>query len=732
MSKHKFLLIFGIYWKDLFLAFAAVLFLLTFIPIFTYYVFAKDLVSEKVIMNHNDSGVVLLDRYGNPFFTFYQAKHKDPVSLPEISINAQKAVIAIEDKDFYRHPGFSIKAIIRSFYLDVLSQNFAYGGSTITQQLVKNSLLSSNKDLLRKYQEIALAYELERRYSKNQILGMYLNSVYFGDGAFGIEEASETYFGKKASDLNLAEASMLAGLLPAPSKYSPLTGSLKEAKIRQEEVLKDMYEQGYISKVEMEQAKNQKLVFYNGSDINTQAPHFALYVKDELIKKYGEEQIARSGYRVKTSLDLSKQVVAEEEVKNQVEKLAPNGATNGAAVVIDPKTGEILAMVGSYDWYDNKFGKQNMAISPRQPGSSFKPIYYVAAFEEGLITPATILQDVPTVFPINYKPKDYDGRYRGPVTVRRVLSNSLNIPSVEVLQKLGIPLALEMATRLGITTLNDPSRFGLSLALGAGEVKLVEMTDAYATFANQGIYNQPTSILDIEDKNGNVIYKYKQENESIIAPQYTFLISSILSDNNSRAEEFGNTLTISRPAAVKTGTSEDYRDAWTIGYTPSLAVGVWVGNNDNHPMDNIAGSLGAAPIWRNLMEDFLKGTSIEKFTPPSGIVYTRTCNNYGMSSKQATSSANFEYFAEGTQPTQSCITPTLSPKLTAAISVSQTPMPTLSITSTPLPTLTLAPSIIPVLSPTIPVTQIKPREDNFFNYRWNDYGHLNYLFHYSY
>lgn len=633
-----------------------VIFLILFMVVlsaFTYLYYAQDIVDKDTVMNRNDTGFILSDRTGQPFFSFDHHKYNTFAPLSQISLTMQQTVIAAEDKDFYRHPGFSVTAIARSVYKDIATGQLAFGGSTITQQLVKNVLLNSNKSFLRKYQELILASEIERRFSKTEILEMYLNSVYFGQGAFGAEEAAQVYFGKHARELDLAEASFLAGLLPAPSRLSQISTNFGEAKVRQHYVLQNMVAQKYISKTQAEATEAEKLNFQPPENpFNSEAIHFALLVRDRLIQMYGEERIARSGFQIKTTLDLEFQTFAEEEVKNQVAKLAPNNVSNGAAVAIDPKTGEIEALVGSYNWYDSKFGQVAIPTVGRQPGSSFKPIVYSAALESGKITLATILHDQPTNFDGGYRPKDYDGSFRGAVTPRRALANSLNIPSVEVMAKVGVPEALNMARRLGITTLDDPSQYGLSLVLGAGEVKLLDLATVYGTLANRGIRNDPVTILEIRDKRNQIVYQYQPNPQPVLSPKVAFLISSVLSDNRARAEIFGNTLDMSRPAAVKTGTTENYRDAWTMGYTPSLVVGTWVGNNDGRPMDNIAGSLGAAPIWKSLMEKFLAGTTVEKFNIPEGIV---TCQITAPTYRTATSSAYPEYFISGTQPS-SCKT----------------------------------------------------------------------------
>lgn len=634
--------------KEMLLSLLAVTVLAVSVPVITYMYFAKNLTSKQAIMNKNDTGLILLDRDGKPFFTFYAATYKSFVPLNSMPPHVSQSIIASEDKDFYRHPGFSVPSMIRALYINTINHDHLYGGSTITQQLVKNALLNSNKTYLRKVQEIVLAQEIERRYSKQEILEMYLNFVYFGEDAFGIENASLTYFGKHAKDLSVAESAFLTALLPSPSRLSPFSGDIHGAKLRQQNILQKMYEQRYLTQEQYEKAKKQKLVFQpTERQINEFAPHFALMVRDELIKKYGEERLARSGFRVKTTLDRNLQIHAESAVRKQVEKLSGNNVSNGAAVVMDPKTGEILALVGSADWYNANNGKINLATTPRSVGSSFKPIVYAAGLEQHLITPATTLMDNPTTFPGDYRPLNYDRTFRGPVPVRKALANSLNVPAVQVMQKVGLYEALAMAKRLGITTLSDPSQYGLSLVLGTGEVKLIELTNVYATFAAQGMKPTPTLIAAVTDKNGRPLYKSKVQTEQVLSPASAFLISSILSDADARSEAFGNLLDISRTAAVKTGTAEDYKDALTVGYSPSIVVGVWVGNNDNQPMDSIAGSLGAAPIWKELMEYTLKNTAYEPFKAPSTIISASVCGS-------GTAGTNTEYFINGTQQTIDC------------------------------------------------------------------------------
>lgn len=669
--------------RNIFALLAFFIFTLFFIPIFTYFYFASDLQTKDSLMNRNDTGIILTDRNNKPFFTFYSAKNKSQVSLSDLPDHIKQAIISVEDKRFYQHEGVSFPAIAGAFVADIKGGDFKYGGSTITQQLVKNSLLTSDKNLLRKYQELVLAYEVEKRYSKDEILEMYLNSVYFGEGAFGIQEAAHQYFDKDARNLELAESALLAGLLPAPSKLSPISGSEVMAKMRQKFVLEKMREQGFITKEEEKAANQKKLVYSDAEDeLNNRAFHFALMVKDQLVKQYGEETVARSGLRVKTTLDLSLQSYAEMVVADHVESLKASRVSNGAAVIENPKTGEVLALVGSADWYNDEFGKVNVATSLRSPGSSFKPLIYAKAFEDRIITPSTMLNDSPITYKPGpgissspYSPVDFDRKFRGKVTTRRALSNSLNIPAVEVMNKVGVEGALDMAKRLGISSLKDSSNYGISLILGTGEVSLAEMTNAYATFANKGVRNKPALVLEISNKKKEVIYSFEPEQQKVLDPGVAFLIASILSDNNTRAEQFGNVLNISRPAAVKTGTAEDFKDSLTLGFTPSVAIGVWVGNNDGKPMNQVAGSLGAAPIWKALMERALRDKPLEAFEPTDDVVASTTCINSlswirearaqeaspSPSPSASPSAAPIisyrEYYLKGTEPKVACAAP---------------------------------------------------------------------------
>jgi 1A family penicillin-binding protein len=702
-KRHKRLIIF---------ACVALLIVIMLIPPLTYLYFAGDLKDKDSIMNRGKTGLTLLDREGKEFFTFYQPKDIEYVPFSDIPQTLQQAAIAAEDRNFYTNPGFSIRGIARAFFVNILAGRVVEGGSTITQELAKNAFLTSKRNYLRKYQELVLASELNRRFSKQDILEMYLNSVYFGEGAFGAENAAQSYFGKSAKDLTLSESAMLVGILPAPSAFSPLSNDPEIALTKRRNVLQKMVQEKYITQKEADAAANEKLVFNPAkkTDTNTLAPHFAIYVKNQLLKEYGEERVIREGFQVQTTLDSKWQAYAENVVAGQVRNLANNNTTNGAAIAMNPKNGEITVMVGSYDWEDEKFGKANMTLIPRQPGSSFKPIIYADALEARTITPATLLNDNPTTFPGNYTPKNYDLRYRGSVTTRRALSNSLNIPAVEVMEKTGVTAGLERAEKLGISTLGtDASKYGLSLVLGTGEVKLIDLVSAYGVFADKGNYHEPKTVIEIKNKYGKTVNEEngfwsfffdplrKSKSQSVLSSETAFLISSMLSDNSARAEVFGGALTISRPAAVKTGTTEEYRDALTVGYAPSLVIGVWVGNNDNTPMDNIAGSLGAAPIWRSLMENFLTGTAIEKFEKPAFVIEQTVCPPGKTPYK--------EFFIAGTQP-DSCEapspTPTPVPSSSPTPTMTPSPSPTPEPTPTPEPSPTPAPAQIPaVIAPTI-------------------------------
>lgn len=678
-------------------------------PVVTYAYYYNDIADQDRLMNRNNTGIVLKDKDGQVFYSIGKAEHKSVLGLDQISDITEKAVVASEDKDFYQHGGFSLIRIAGSLYGNLLAGDAtAYGGSTLTQQLAKTTLLSTNKNFLRKYQELTIATAIEQRYSKDEILAMYLNSAYFGDNSFGIEEAAQNYYGKKASELNLAEASMLIGVLPAPSAYSPIDGSMTYAKQRQNTVLKRMVENGSITQAEKDAAVQQELSYQPAKSIDNVAPHFTEMVLKELYDKYGEERVKRSGYQVTTSLDLGIQNAAIAGVNSNIAHIQANGGSNASVVVVDPVTGEIRALLGSADYNNQQFGKVNMATSPRQPGSSFKPIYYAKALADGDITPATVLKDEKTDFN-GYEPQNATRRFYGNVTVRKALNWSLNIPAVKVMQRVGISNAIDQAKALGITSLGSASSYGLSLALGAGEIPLTQMTNAYATFGNGGDHHPLTSVVSIQDKFGHTLSKAKEETTSAISPEGAYLISDILSDTSMRSSFFGSGLSVYgtdyklKKVAVKTGTTDDSRDAWTIGYTPQIAVGVWVGNNDNTIMES-GGADMAGPIWRAIMKVAI-GSSDPSFTQPDGVTRATVCTSVGTLTDVFLSSAIPASTCESTSKTPATKQPEEEQPTTSTqpTTTTTTPPATTDTTTTPSSgTITDPSSPTPTQTPTIP------------------------------
>lgn len=613
-------------------------------PIITYLMLLRDISDPERLMNRNNTGVQFVDKNDEVFFSTGSNKALKRLPLSEISDFTEQAVVSSEDKEFYTHDGFSVKGIVGAVYNNLTGA--AGGGSTLTQQLVKNTLLSSERSFLRKYQEFFMAIAVERQYTKDEILDMYLNSVYYGEGAFGIDEAAKTYFNKSAQDLSLAESSMLIGVLPAPGVYSPISGDAVKAKQRQTYVLKRMVEDGKITAAEKDTALAQQLTYAEVQPTAYEyAPHFAEMIMSQLRDKYGEEKIKRSGYKVKTTLDLKWQKQTEAIVSEQIALSTAGGGRNAAVVGIDPKTGEVRVLVGSADYNNPVFGKVNMATSPRQPGSSFKPIYFTEAIDQKLITAATVIKDEATDFG-GYKPNNYDFKFRGDITVRNALAQSLNIPAVKVMEKLGVDEAVKKAQEMGLSTISDDTNYGLSLALGAGEVKPLEMTNAYAAFADGGRQHEITMIDSIQNKYGETIYRADTKSKRVQSSEASFIMSDILSDNTARAPSFGSRLNIpGRDVAVKTGSTDDNRDAWTIGYTPSIAVGVWVGNNENEVMTS-GGSAMAGPIWTRSIRAILADTPVESFRQPSGVTKAAACNASGGSYE--------EFFINGTAPSRSC------------------------------------------------------------------------------
>lgn len=588
--------------------------------------YSKDLPTPgKIKKMKTAASTRILDRNGNLLYDVHGTERRLLVDFKDIPGFVKEATVAVEDKDFYRHRGIKFTSILRAIGADILHRGAVQGGSTITQQFVKNALLSPQKSLSRKIKELILSLEIEGMYSKDQILGMYLNEIPYGTNAYGIEAAAKTYFDKSAKDLTISEAAFLVALPKAPTYYSPY-GQHKDALLaRKDFVLDRMTEVGFLDKGEAEEAKKDPVIDrLMPRRENIIAPHFVMFVREKLIDAYGEQMVNEGGLTVYTTLDIEKQKKAEEAIEKNVKMINGHGASNAALTAIDPKTGEILAMVGSVDYFDTKNdGNVNVAISDRQPGSSFKPIAYAAAFK-GKYNPASPLFDITTDFG-NYQPQDYDGKNRGLVTIREALANSLNIPAVKILYLAGLDKVVDTAHELGITTLNDRERYGLSLVLGGGEVKPLDMATAFGVFANQGILQETHAILKVNDGKGKVLSEYKNEDhrKEVLDPQITYLISDILSDNNARSMIFGPNSPLNfgaRRVAAKTGTTQEFHDGWTVGYTPSISTAIWVGNNDNKAMTSRSdGVVVAAPIFRAFMNEMLKTFPQEDFIRPSGI-----------------------------------------------------------------------------------------------------------------
>jgi 1A family penicillin-binding protein len=582
----------------------------------------------------------IYDRTGEiVLYDLHQDVKRTIVPYEKISRHIKNATVAIEDDTFFEHAGVRPLAILRAVIANLQGNKLlsGQGGSTITQQVVKNSLLERDKTITRKVKEMILAVRLEQVLTKEEILSHYLNESPYGGTIYGVEEASQSFFGKTAADVTLAEAAYLASLPQLPTYYSPYGTHREDLEKRKNLVLDQMFENSFITAEERDEAKSVVVEFRPQIATGIKAPHFVFYVRDYLAKKYGEELLAERGLRVITTIDWKLQEAAEKIVK---EKALSNektfNAENAALVATDPQTGQILVMVGSRDYFDENIeGNFNIAIAERQPGSSFKPFVYAAAFKKGY-TPETVVFDLKTQFstscsPDNqtseggcYSPNNYDGKFRGPVNLRNALAQSLNIPAVKTLYLAGVTPSLKLARDLGITTLTDQSRYGLTLVLGGGEVKLLEMVGAYGVFANEGVRNELASILRIEDSAGSVLEEFTENSKQVINREITLQISDILSDNVARTPLYGpNSLLYipGRDVAAKTGTTNDKRDAWIIGYAPNLAVGVWAGNNDNRSMNEISGLI-VAPIWRSFMDVALPSIPEEQFSEPP-----RTPNN---------------------------------------------------------------------------------------------------------
>lgn len=578
----------------------------------------------------------IYDRTGEILlYDLHQDVKRTIIPYDEISHHIKNATVAIEDDTFFEHWGVRPLAIIRAAITNLRGGDLfgGQGGSTITQQVIKNSILVQEKTISRKIKEAILSVKLEQELSKEEILSHYLNESPYGGTIYGVEEASQSFFGKHAGEVTLAEAAYLAALPQAPTRYSPYGNNKDLLDQRKDRVLQKMLELSFITADEYNAAKAEEVHFLPQATTGIRAPHFVMYVREQLAKRYGEESLSERGFRVVTTLDYSLQEEAERIVKEKAlhNKDAFN-AENASLVAINPKNGELLTMVGSRDYFDEDIdGNFNIALADRQPGSSFKPFVYATAFTKGY-TPETILFDLQTQFSTTcrpdeftseggcYTPSNYDDKFRGPITMKNALAQSLNIPAVKTLYLAGIRETLKLARDAGLSTLTDPDRYGLTLVLGGGEVKLLELTNAYGVFANEGVRNDVISILRIEDRDGELVEEFKPNSQQVLDKQVALQISDILSDNVARTPLYGSNSLLyfgNRDVAAKTGTTNDYRDAWIVGYTPNLVVGAWAGNNDNRSMAKKISGLIITPMWREFMDVALPKIENESFTQPN-------------------------------------------------------------------------------------------------------------------
>lgn len=596
------------------------------IPDFNSFKDRKIVNSTKI---YDRTGEVLL-------YDIHQDIKKTDISFETMGANIKNATVAIEDSEFYNHGGIRVTSIVRAVLSNIFSSGKTQGGSTITQQLVKNTLLTQKKSYTRKIKEWVLAIKIDRSMPKEKILEYYLNEAPYGGNIYGIEEASKTYFNKNAQGLTLAEAAYLASIPQSPSVLSPYGQNKDKLEQRKNLVLSRMLELGFISQTDYDTAKNEVVAFMPQEATGIKAPHFVFFIKDYLEQKYGSEMVENGGLKVTTTLDYDLQQKGEQIAKEGALQNEKNwNGENTGIVAIDPKTGQILTMVGSRDYFDKNIdGNYNVATARRQPGSSFKPFIYATAFNEGF-TPDTVLFDLPTEFQTTcnaygkalpgynqsecYMPSNYDGKFRGPMKLRDALGQSINVPAVKLFYLVGLKNALKTAEDMGISTLTDTGRYGLTLVIGGGEVTLLDMTSAFGVFANDGVKNSHTGILKVEDVSGNVLEEFEPNSKEVLPKNSALTISDILSDNVARTPTFGASSPLvvgSRDVAVKTGTTNSNKDAWIIGYTPSIAVGVWVGNNNNTPMKK-GGAALAGPIWNKFISEALKVLPDETFEKPN-------------------------------------------------------------------------------------------------------------------
>lgn len=643
--------------------------------LFIYLWLLRDLPStDSVDASLRVPSVRIIDRNGRLLYEVLpdDTGRNQPVELEQIPQACIDATLATEDSTFYTNPGVSLRGVARAIWINLRGGDVISGGSTITQQVVRNLLLdtqeSAERTLRRKLRESLLAYRLTNQLSKDEILILYLNQTYYGNLSYGIESAAGSYFNKPIEELSIAECALLAGLPQAPSLYDPLTDQ-EAAKERQLIVLGLMQEQGNITTVQAANASQQPLA-YAAERYSIDAPHFVQYVFAEVQRNLTAEELYAGGLDIQTTLDLDYQNAANRIAIRHLERLNQGsssqpaaGANNAAVVAMNPINGHVLVMLGNPDYFDaSNSGAINLAVSPRQPGSTLKPFTYAATFDPTRPAPwtaATMILDVRTAFVSkegdSYVPVNFDHRYHGPVLVREALASSYNIPAVIALDAVGTDALFDLLAQLGVSTLINRDNYDLSVTLGSGDVRLLELTAAYAALANQGVAVQPQAIIEVRNQQGEVIYRPPTgEAQQVLDPRVVWLLSDILSDNTARTPSFGpnSILQIGRPAAVKTGTTTDFRDNWTVGYTPQLVTGVWVGNADNTPMSNVSGVSGAGPIWHDFMREALAGTPEEWFSQPSGLVQERVCSLSGLQPTEACPHTRLEWFITGTQPTQ--------------------------------------------------------------------------------
>lgn len=626
--------------------------------------YARSLPDPNKIVRHDGFSTKIQDRDEGTLYELYQDYNRIPIKIADVPKQMQEATIAIEDKEFYTHQGFSTWGMIRGV-LRGITRGRAQGGSTLTQQLVKNVLLTSERSLPRKFKELVLSMQIERKFSKEEILQMYLNEAPYGGTAIGIAAASERYFGIEPKDLSLTQSAILAGMPQAPSRYSPYGSDTQAYVPRATAVLRRMREDGYITK-QAEEASVAELpnVEFREQSASLKAPHFVFYVKDQLVGLLGEALVEEGGYTVTTTLDSELQDFAQTTVKDEIDSLEKVHVTNGAAMVMNPDNGEILAMVGSKDYFAPDYdGQVNVVMSLRQPGSAIKPVTYATAFAKGY-SPSSMLLDVATKFPGTkegefYEPRNYDGKFHGPVQLRFALGSSLNVAAVKLLSLVGLKDMMSTAYEMGFDSLEPTkenlSRFGLSVTLGGGEVRLYDLVHAYSAFANGGERVEPVSILKVV-KDGKTLYETKQaKKQRVLSEEVAYLINNVLYDNNARLLTFGpnSYLNMSgRPIAVKTGTTNDKRDNWTVGWSTKAVVGVWVGNNDNSAMKEVAsGVTGASPIWRKIMLKTWEKYKGDDFKVPSGIEARQVDVVSGYPEHDGYL-ARADYFIKGTIPSE--------------------------------------------------------------------------------